>query len=185
MPTSVVVDQGFPWGDDRRPDTAWADTVIYELHVKGFTMRNPDIPEELRGTYAGLAHPSSLQHLKELGVTAVELMPVHHFIDGGHLVDNGLVNYWGYDSVGYFAPESRYSSSGDDGDQVREFKAMVRALHAAGLEVILDVVYGCRRACTSRSLKERASASRCSRASINDARRCARSPRRPSGPPAP
>jgi isoamylase len=140
-PKSVVVDQGFPWGDDRRPETAWADTVIYELHVKGFTMRHPDIPEELRGTYAGLAHPSALEYLKELGVTAVELMPVHHFIDAGHLLDRGLANYWGYDSVGYFAPESRYSAGTGDGDQVREFKAMVRALHSDGLEVILDVVY--------------------------------------------
>ena len=141
MPKSVVVDRGFPWGDDRRPDTPWADTVIYELHVKGFTMRHPDIPEELRGTYAGLAHPSSLEYLQGLGVTAVELMPVHHFIDSGHLLDRGLVNYWGYDSIGYFSPERRYSSGGDDGDQVREFKAMVRALHGAGLEVLLDVVY--------------------------------------------
>jgi glycogen operon protein len=141
MPRSVVVDKSFPWGDDRRPDTAWADTVIYELHVKGFTMRNPDIPEGLRGTYAGLAHPNSLEYLQRLGVTAVELMPVHHFIDAGHLVDRGLVNYWGYDSIGYFSPESRYSAGGGNGDQVREFKAMVRALHAAGLEVILDVVY--------------------------------------------
>ena len=104
-------------------------------------MRHPDIPEDLRGTYAGLAHPSSLEYLQQLGVTAVELMPVHHFIDAGHLVDRGLVNYWGYDSVGYFSPESRYSAGGGNGDQVREFKAMVRALHAAGLEVILDVVY--------------------------------------------
>ena len=112
MPRSVVVDRSFPWGDDRRPDTAWADTVIYELHVKGFTMRNPDLPEELRGTYAGLAHPSSLDYLQQLGVTAVELMPVHHFIDAGHLVERGLVNYWGYDLVGYFSPESRYSAGG-------------------------------------------------------------------------
>src|SRR5579864_1180108 len=141
MPKSVVVDRSFPWGDDRRPDTAWADTVIYELHVKGFTKRNPDIPRELRGTYAGLAHPSSLEYLQRLGVTAVELMPVHHFIDAGHLIDRDQVNYWGYDSIGYFAPESRYSAGGRNGDQVREFKAMVRALHAAGLEVILDVVY--------------------------------------------
>ncbi len=141
MPKSVVVDPGFPWGDDRRPDTAWADTVIYELHVKGFTMRHPGVPEELRGTYAGLAHPAAVEHLQHLGVTAVELMPIHHFFDAGHLVDRGLVNYWGYNSIGYFAPMSRYAASGGDGEQVREFKAMVRALHAAGLEVILDVVY--------------------------------------------
>ncbi|MEA2645384.1 MAG: isoamylase [Chloroflexota bacterium] len=141
VPRSVVVDSAFPWGDDRRPNVSWADTVIYEAHVKGFTMLHPDVPEDLRGTYAGLAHPAAVEHLGGLGVTAVELMPVHHFIDGGHLVEKGLVNYWGYDSVGYFAPEGRYSSSGTGGGQVREFKAMVRALHAAGLEVILDVVY--------------------------------------------
>jgi isoamylase len=141
MPHSVVIDPSFPWGEDPRPNTAWADTVIYETHVKGFTMLHPDVPDELRGTYAGLAHPAAVEHLQRIGVTAVELMPVHHFIDGGHLVEKGLVNYWGYDSVGYFAPESRYSSTGSDGGQVREFKAMVRSLHAAGLEVILDVVY--------------------------------------------
>ncbi|MFY9615531.1 MAG: glycogen debranching protein GlgX [Candidatus Dormiibacterota bacterium] len=141
MPRGVVVNKHFPWGDDQRPHTDWADTVIYEAHVKGFTHLHPDIPEDLRGTYAALGHPAAIDHLRGLGVTAVELMPVHHWIDGGHLVDKGLVNYWGYDSVGYFAPEARYSSSGDRGDQVSEFKAMVRALHAAGLEVILDVVY--------------------------------------------
>ena len=141
MPRCVVVDPSFPWGDDRRPNTAWSDTVIYELHVKGFSKRNADVPEDLRGTYAGLAHPASLGHLKKLGVTAVELMPVHHFFDADQLISNGLVNYWGYDSIGYFAPEARYSSTDSSGDQVREFKAMVRALHAAGLEVVLDVVY--------------------------------------------
>jgi isoamylase len=141
MPRCVVVDPSFPWGDDRRPNTAWSDTVIYELHVKGFSKLNTDIPEELRGTYAGLAHPASLEHLQRLGITAVELMPVHHHFDADHLIDNGLVNYWGYDSIGYFAPDARFSSSGSHGDQVREFKAMVRALHTAGLEVILDVVY--------------------------------------------
>ncbi|MFN2581433.1 MAG: glycogen debranching protein GlgX [Candidatus Dormibacteria bacterium] len=141
MPRCVVVDPSFPWGEDRRPNVAWSDTVIYEMHVKGFTKRNPDVPEELRGTYAGLAHPASIEHLQRLGVTAVELMPVHHFYDADFLIERGLVNYWGYDSIAYFAPEARYSSSGSGGDQVREFKAMVRALHAAGLEVILDVVY--------------------------------------------
>jgi isoamylase len=141
MPRCVVVDQSFPWGDDRRPNTAWSDTIIYELHVKGFTRRHPDIPPALRGTYAGLAHPAAIEHLQGLGVTAVELMPVHHLYDAAQLVERGLVNYWGYDSVGYFAPEGRYSSAGTNGEQVREFKAMVRALHAAGLEVILDVVY--------------------------------------------
>jgi glycogen operon protein len=141
MPRCVIVDQSFPWGDDRRPNTPWSDTIIYELHVKGFTKRHPDIPEALRGTYAGLAHPAAIEHLMRVGATAVELMPVHHFYDSAQLVERDLVNYWGYDSIGYFAPEGRYSSSGTNGEQVREFKAMVRALHAAGLEVILDVVY--------------------------------------------
>ena len=115
VPRSVVVDNSFPWGDDPRPNVSWADTVIYEAHVKGFTQLHPDVPVELRGTYAGLAHPAAVEHLGKLGVTAVELMPVHHFIDGGHLVEKGLVNYWGYDSLGYFAPEARYSSSGGSG----------------------------------------------------------------------
>ena len=141
MPRCVVIDPAFPWGDDRRPDTSWADTVIYETHVRGFTMRHPDIPTELRGTYAGLAHPASIDHLTSLGVTAVELMPVHHYIDQKMLIDRGLRNYWGYDSIGYFAPHARYASAGSRGAQVREFKAMVRSLHRAGLEVILDVVY--------------------------------------------
>ena len=141
MPRSVVIDPQFPWGEDRRPNTAFADTVIYETNVRGFTVRHPEVPPELRGTYAGLAHPAAIAHLQALGVTAVELMPVHHFIDPPHLVEKGLRNYWGYDSLGYFAPEARYSSSGGHGGQVREFKAMVRALHKAGLEVILDVVY--------------------------------------------
>ncbi|HEV3231816.1 MAG TPA: glycogen debranching protein GlgX [Candidatus Dormibacteraeota bacterium] len=141
MPRSVVIDPSFPWGDDRRPLTSWADTIIYETHVKGFTMRHPEIPVELRGTYAGLAHPAAVDHLTNLGVTAVELLPVHHFVDSPALVERGLRNYWGYDSIGYFAPEARYSSGGSDGEQVREFKALVRTLHAHGLEVILDVVY--------------------------------------------
>jgi glycogen operon protein len=141
MPRSVVIDPHFPWGDDHRPNIPWADTVIYEAHVKGLTKRHPGIPEELRGTYAGLAHPAALDHLQKLGVTAIELMPVHHFIDPRFLVDRGLVNYWGYESLGYFAPEARYCSAGGRGEQVREFKAMVRTLHAAGFEVILDVVY--------------------------------------------
>ncbi|GAC1653748.1 MAG: glycogen debranching protein GlgX [Candidatus Dormibacteraceae bacterium] len=141
MPRSIVIDPFFPWGDDRRPNVSWADTVIYEAHVKGFTSRNPEIPEELRGTYAGLAHPAAIDHLLRLGVTAVELMPIHAFVDSQHLTDRGLRNYWGYDSIGYFAPESRYSAAGGAGGQVHEFKSMVRALHRAGLEVILDVVY--------------------------------------------
>jgi glycogen operon protein len=141
MPRSVVIDPSFPWGEDVRPNTSWADTIIYETHVRGFTMRHPEIPEPLRGTYAGLAHPAAVEHLTGLGVTAVELMPVHEFVDPSHLSDKGLRNYWGYDSVGYFAPAARYSSAGSHGGQVREFKAMVRSLHRAGLEVILDVVY--------------------------------------------
>jgi isoamylase len=141
MPRSVVVDHAFDWGGDNRPHTTWADTVIYEVHVRGFTKQHPDVPEEFRGTYAGLAHPAALAHLKELGITAVELMPVHHFVDPGHLVEHGMRNYWGYDTIGFFAPEARYSSDGDLGGQVGEFKSMVRTLHTAGIEVILDVVY--------------------------------------------
>ena len=141
VPRSVVVHDAFPWGEDRRPRRAWADTVIYELHVKGFTALHPDVPPALRGTYAGLAHPAAIAHLQDLGVTAVELMPVHHFVSEPHLLRRGLTNHWGYNSVGYFAPHAGYSSSGARGEQVREFKAMVRALHAAGIEVILDVVY--------------------------------------------
>jgi len=140
--TSVVVDErSFDWGDDRRLRIPWSATVIYEAHVRGFTKRHPDIPPELRGTYAGLAHPASLDHLRGLGVTAVELLPVHHIADEPMLGYLGLSNYWGYSSIGYFAPDGRYSSSGTRGEQVAEFKAMVKTLHAAGLEVILDVVY--------------------------------------------
>jgi isoamylase len=141
VPRSVVWHDAFPWGDDTRPHVPWADTVIYELHVRGFTMRHPDIPPALRGTYAGLAHPAAIDHLVRLGVTAVELMPVHQFVTEPGVMHRGLVNYWGYNSIGYFAPHAGYSSSGDAGGQVGEFKAMVRALHAAGIEVILDVVY--------------------------------------------
>jgi glycogen operon protein len=141
VPRSVVVHDTFPWGDDPRPQTPWADTVIYELHVRGFTRLHPGIPEALRGTYAGLAHPAAIEHLVSLGVTAVELMPVHHFVSEPAVLRRGLTNYWGYNSIGYFAPHAAYSSSGDAGQQVGEFKSMVRALHAAGIEVILDVVY--------------------------------------------
>ncbi|WP_425578360.1 glycogen debranching protein GlgX [Streptomyces albiaxialis] len=129
------------WDDDRRPKTPWTDSVIYELHVRGFTMRHPGIPERLRGTYAGLAHPAATDHLKRLGVTAVELLPVHQFAHEDHLLRRGLRNYWGYNSVGYFAPHAGYAASGTRGQQVGEFKGMVRALHAAGIEVLLDVVY--------------------------------------------
>ncbi|MEU9121952.1 glycogen debranching protein GlgX [Streptomyces sp. NPDC048506] len=148
VPKGVVVgeataDEGGAdeWQDDRRPKTPWPDSVLYELHVRGFTMRHPGIPERLRGTYAGLAHPAALEHLVRLGVTAVELLPVHQFAHEDHLVRRGLRNYWGYNSIGYFAPHSGYAATGTRGQQVGEFKRMVRALHDAGIEVILDVVY--------------------------------------------
>jgi isoamylase len=141
VPRSIVVRDRFDWADDAAPNTPWADTVIYELHVRGFTKQHPKIPPELRGTYAGLAHPAALEHLTSLGVTAVELMPVHHFVSEPALSRRGLSNYWGYNTLGFFAPHAAYSSSGTGGEQVGEFKAMVAALHAAGLEVILDVVY--------------------------------------------
>lgn len=141
VPKGVVVDDDDPWTDDRRPKTPWADSVIYELHVRGFTMRHPGIPPELRGTYAGLAHPAAIEYLTGLGVTAVELLPVHQFAHEDHLLRRGLRNYWGYNSIGYFAPHAGYAATGTRGQQVGEFKRMVRALHDAGLEVILDVVY--------------------------------------------
>ncbi|MEZ4328828.1 MAG: glycogen debranching protein GlgX [Polyangiales bacterium] len=141
VPRSLVVDPTFDWGDDRPPRTRWDDTVLYEAHVRGLTKLHPDVPEALRGTYAGLAHPAMLAHYAALGVTAIELLPVHHFVHDHRLVQLGLRNYWGYNTVGFFAPHGEYSSAGDGGAQVREFKAMVRALHAAGIEVILDVVY--------------------------------------------
>jgi glycogen operon protein len=141
VPRSVVVHDGFPWGDDRHPNVPWADAVIYEAHVRGFTMRHPDVPEHQRGSYAAMGSPPVIDHLRRLGVTTLELQPVHHFISEHAVVRRGLTNYWGYNSIGYFAPEARYSSSGRRGQQVREFKAMVRNLHAAGIEVILDVVY--------------------------------------------
>jgi isoamylase len=141
VPKGIVIDESFDWEDDVHPDTPLHESVIYELHVKGFTKRHPGVPEELRGTYAGLAHPSAVDHLKHLGITAVELLPVHEFVDEGHLIDRGLVNYWGYNSLNFFAPASRYAAAAEPGHQVREFKGMVRALHRAGIEVILDVVY--------------------------------------------
>ncbi len=139
--TSVVVNPYFDWGDDRRPRTEYHHTVIYEAHVKGLTMRHAGLPEELRGTYAGLAHPAIIEHLTELGVTALELMPVHQFVNDHRLVDMGLNNYWGYNTIGFFAPHNAYASWGDRGQQVLEFKSAVKALHEAGIEVILDVVY--------------------------------------------
>ncbi|MFI7278421.1 glycogen debranching protein GlgX [Streptomyces sp. NPDC049879] len=141
VPKGVVVHDTESWADDIRPGTTWADSVIYELHVRGFTMRHPGIPPELRGTYAGLGHPAAIEHLTSLGVTAVELLPVHQFAHEDHLLRRGMHNYWGYNSIGYFAPHAAYSASGSRGQQVGEFKNMVRALHQAGLEVILDVVY--------------------------------------------
>jgi len=142
VPRSVIVHDEFPWGDDTRPNVPWDDTVIYELHVRGFTRRHPDIPPELRGTYAGLAHPAAIEHLRGLGVTAVELMPVHYFVTEPRLQGRGARNYWGYNSAGFFAPHTAYAAAGGGAAYaVREFKAMVRALHRAGIEVILDVVY--------------------------------------------
>jgi glycogen operon protein len=141
VPKCVVIDAHFDWEDDCPPEIALVDSVIYEANVRGFSIQNEALPENLRGTYAGLAAEPNLQYLKRLGITAVELMPVHHFIDEGHLLDRGLRDYWGYNTLGYFAPMSRYSCDAEDGGQVNEFKQMVKALHKAGIEVILDVVY--------------------------------------------
>jgi isoamylase len=141
VPKGVVVADDYDWGDDARPDTPWHQTVIYEAHVKGLTARHPDVPPELRGTYAGLACSPMIEHLQQLGVTAVELLPVHALVDDKQLIERGLRNYWGYNSINFFAPDARYASAGDRGGQVSEFRDMVRALHAAGIEVILDVVY--------------------------------------------
>jgi glycogen operon protein len=140
-PKSVVHNPFFDWSSDRRPDRPLHESIIYEVHVKGFTALHPDVPELLRGTYSGLAHPAAIEHLTELGVTTVELLPVHQFVHDAHLVDRGLRNYWGYNSIAYFAPHNEYAANGQRGEQVTEFKAMVRALHEADLEVILDVVY--------------------------------------------
>jgi len=138
---SVVVQPHFDWGNDRRLEIPWNETVIYEAHVKGLTMRHPDVPEHLRGTYAGLAHPAVIKHLKRLGVTAVELLPIHAFIHDGFLLDKGLQNYWGYHSIGYFAPHPGYASVHGASGAVAEVKHMIRTLHQHGIEVILDVVY--------------------------------------------
>ncbi len=137
MPKAVVVDPAHTWGDDRRPATPWPESIIYELHVRGFTHQREDVPVPLRGTFAGLAAPAVVDHLHRLGITAVELLPVHAFIDDRHLMARTLTNYWGYNSLGFFAPDARYLSNG----QIGEFRTMVRHLHAAGIEVILDVVY--------------------------------------------
>jgi glycogen operon protein len=140
-PKSVVINPFFDWGVDRPPRHPYADSVIYEGHVKGMTMRHPGVPEALRGTYSGIAHPVIIEHLKELGVTTLELMPVHHFANDWNLVQKGLSNYWGYNTIGFLAPDIKYASTSTPGSQVQEFKAMVRSLHEANIEVILDVVY--------------------------------------------
>jgi glycogen operon protein len=141
MPKSVVIDDNFDWQGDLPPRIPFVDTVIYETHVKGFTMRHPGVREDIRGTYAGLASDEAIAYLTDLGVTAVELLPVHHISDESFLAEKGLRNYWGYSTIGYFAPHSEYAATGRRGEQVREFKGMVKALHLAGIEVILDVVY--------------------------------------------
>jgi len=141
MMKAVVVNPYFDWAGDRLPKTPYSESFIYEAHVKGLTARHPGIPEEIRGTYSAIAHPAIIEHLKKLGVTAIELMPVHQFVDDSTLQEKGLSNYWGYNTISFFAPQNTYSSKGDRGQQVEEFKGMVRTLHAAGIEVILDVVY--------------------------------------------
>jgi len=141
LPKCVVVDPAFSWGNDSAPRIPWHQTIIYELHVKGFTARHPRVPPELRGTYAALTCPAVIDYLHDLGITAVELLPVHQFVADRHLVDRGLTNYWGYNSIGFFAPDARYACSGVLGEQVAEFKTLVRTLHREGIEVILDVVY--------------------------------------------
>ncbi|MDQ1696705.1 MAG: isoamylase, partial [Frankiaceae bacterium] len=141
MVKSVVISPFFDWQNDRLPRTPYNETVVYEAHVKGLTIRHPQIPEEMRGSYAALGHPVMIDHFHRLGVTAVELMPVHHFAQDHYLQERGLRNYWGYNTLGFFAPYNAYSSAGSRGQQVQEFKAMVRRLHEAGIEVILDVVY--------------------------------------------
>ena len=141
VPKSVVIDPRFNWEGDRLPKVSYHQSIIYEAHVKGFTKLHPAIPEEIRGTYAAISHPVTIQHLKELGVTAIELMPVHHFVTDKFLADKSLTNYWGYNTIGFFAPDVRYASQGTKGEQVLEFKTMVKELHKAGIEVILDVVY--------------------------------------------
>lgn len=138
---SAVVDTAFDWQGDRSPRLPWQETVLYELHVKGFTQKHPEVPKNLRGTYAGLGHPAVIAYLKDLGVTSLQLLPVHQHLDDQFLLEKGLTNYWGYNTIGFFAPHNEYASTPDPQGQVREFKEMVRALHAAGLEVILDVVY--------------------------------------------
>src|SRR6185295_10188003 len=137
VPKCAVIDPAFTWGEDRRPNVPWQDTIIYEMHVRGYTMLHPEVPPQLRGTYAGIATAPVIEHLKRLGVTAVDLLPIHAFVNDKRLVELGLRNFWGYNSIGFFAPEMHYCAAGTPG----EFKTMVKTLHAAGIEVILDVVY--------------------------------------------
>jgi isoamylase len=141
VPKGIVVNPFFDWGNDRHPRTPWHETIIYEAHLKGFTARHPEVPDDLHGTYSGLAHPAAVEHLRRLGVTAVELMPVHEFVHDARLVERGLRNYWGYNSIGFLAPHHEYAARPQPGQQVQEFKQLVKTLHEAGLEVILDVVY--------------------------------------------
>jgi isoamylase len=141
LPKSVVIDSHFAWEDDQPPRIPYHQSIIYEAHVKGFTQQHPDIPEEIRGTYEALGHPITIKYLQDLGITAIELMPVHQFVADRHLVEKGLTNYWGYNTIAFFAPEVRYAGEIDAGKQVQEFKQMVKELHKAGIEVILDVVY--------------------------------------------
>jgi isoamylase len=141
VPKSVVVDPQFDWEDDFSPQLAYYNTVIYEAHVKGLTKTHPGIPEEIRGTYAAIAYPETIAYLKKLGITAIELMPVHHFVSDRSLKEKGLSNYWGYNTIGFFAPDARYASGGVHGEQVNEFKYMIKELHKAGIQIILDVVY--------------------------------------------
>src|SRR6201992_3933939 len=141
VPKSIVIDDSFDWQGDHGPRTEFADTIIYETHVKGFTMRHPEVREDLRGTYAGLASEEAIAYLHDLGVTAVELLPVHHISDESFLAERNLRNYWGYSTIGYLSPHSEYAATGRRGEQVREFKGMVKALHRAGIEVLRDVVY--------------------------------------------
>jgi isoamylase len=141
IPKSLVIDERFDWQGDAHPRTPWNRTVIYEVHVKGFTQQHPEVREDLRGTYGGLASEPAIRYLKDLGVTAVELLPIHHIADESFLAERGLTNYWGYSSIGFFAPHAGYAATGATGEQLREFKGMVKALHREGIEVILDVVY--------------------------------------------
>src|SRR6201987_5179162 len=141
MPKNIVINPFFDWGNDRPPRIPYHETVIYEAHVRGLTLRHPEVPLHQRGTYAGLAHPAVIEHLRRIGVTAVELLPVHQFVAEQALTQRGLTNYWGYNTIGFLAPHNRYCSAGTGGEQVGEFKAMVKALHEEGIEVILDVVY--------------------------------------------